>query len=62
MDYKLQQDLDRFFRVYRNNVCDMLHQKLPSAAAMVIERELDEEFALFQTSVVNRLEEEFNRR
>lgn len=61
MDYKLQQDLNHFFQVYRNNVSDMLRQKLPSAAAMVIEKELDEELALFRTSVMNRLEDEFNR-
>ena len=60
MDAKLRQDLERFFRVYQSNVNDILAQKLPTGHALLLSKELDEEFDLFRTSLMNRLSEEFN--
>lgn len=60
MDAKLRQDMERFFRVYQSNVNDILVQKLPASHALLLSKELDEEFDLFRTSLMNRLSEEFN--
>lgn len=62
MDARLQKDLERFFRVYQGNVSDILSAKLTPATAARIKAELEEEFSLFHTSLMNRLNEEFNQR
>lgn len=61
MDIKLQQDLDHFFQVYQNNTSEKLHQMLSPAFADSLERELAEELFLFRNTLMNRLNEEFNR-
>lgn len=62
MDARLQKDLERFFLVYQGNVSDILSSKLNPVMAARIKPELEEEFYLFRTSLMNRLNEEFNQR
>ena len=56
----LKDDLNRFCRVYLDNMSDVL-KRLPTPAAMKIKQELEEEFDLFQLSMFNRIEEEFTK-
>ena len=58
MTQKLQSDLERFFRVYQNDVSEVLKKQLPPKVAGPVERALDEEFELFRVSLINRLTEE----
>ena len=61
MDIKLQRDLDRFFRVYKNNTSEILNQMLPMEVANAVEAKLNDEFDDFTTSLKNRLAEEFRK-
>lgn len=60
MNLSLQNDLDRFCRVYLQNVDDTL-RKLPAPMAIILKKQLEEEFSLFRTSMLNRIEEEFKK-
>lgn len=59
MDYKLKEDLNHFFTVYKNNVSYELRSKMPSDLARAVERILDDELDPFHQSIMNRLEEHF---
>ena len=56
MDPMLKNDLNRFCRVYLDNVSDIL-KKLPMPVAMKVKQDLEEEFDLFRRSMFNRIEE-----
>ena len=58
MNHKLEQDLQRFCRVYEANAAEVLHQQLPPAVAAAVERKLEEEFELFKVSLFRRLSQE----
>lgn len=58
MKPELQNDLDRFCRVYRQNTEDVLRKCLPAVPGAVIQAKLEEEFDLFKMSLYNRLNEE----
>lgn len=59
MDYKLKQDLDHFFSVYKNNVSYDLRSKMPPDLVRMVERIVDDELDLLHQSTMNRLEEHF---
>lgn len=59
MDYKLKQDLEHFFSVYRNDVSNNLRSGLRPDLARLIEQMLGNELGLLQESVMKRLEEYF---
>ena len=61
MNSSLENDLNRFCRVYLNNTSDLL-RKLPMPIAAVLKQQMEEEFDLFRTSMFNRIEEEFRKR
>ena len=54
LDSGLKGDLDRFFRVYLNNVDEILHGVRLSEP---VRRELADEFEAFRASIINRIEE-----
>lgn len=58
MKPELQNDLDRFCRVYQQNVEDALRKCLPAVPGAVIQAKLEEEFDLFKMSLYNRLNED----
>ena len=60
MNSSLENDLNRFCRVYLNNTSDLL-RKLPMPIAAVLIQQMEEEFDLFRTSMFNRIEEEFRK-
>lgn len=60
MNSSLENDLNRFCRVYLNNTSDLL-RKLPMPIAAVLKQQMEEEFDLFRTSMLNRIEEEFRK-
>ena len=60
MNSSLENDLNRFCRVYLNNTSDLL-RKLPMPIAAVLKQQMEEEFNLFRTSMFNRIEEEFRK-
>lgn len=60
MNSSLENDLNRFCRVYLNNTSDLL-RKLPMPIAAVLKQQMEEEFDLFRTSIFNRIEEEFRK-
>ena len=60
MNSSLENDLNRFCRVYLNNTSD-LFRKLPMPIAAVLKQQMEEEFDLFRTSMFNRIEEEFRK-
>ncbi len=60
MNSSLENDLNRFCRVYLNNTSDLL-RKLPMPIAAVLKQQMEEEFDLFRTSMFNRIEEEFRK-
>lgn len=54
VNYNLQQDLERFFRVYLSRTEDIVRVLPP-----MLKREFDEEADLLKQSILNRLEEYF---
>ena len=56
VDHKLQQDLERFFRVYLSRTEDIARALPP-----MLKREFDEEADLLKESILNRLEEYFRQ-
>lgn len=59
MDYKLNQDLERFFDVFTEHVQGELHKFQATPEAKRFDKELCEEIDLLRTSVMRRLDEYF---
>ena len=57
MDVLLKDDLERFCRVYQNNTSEILNKILPLPMSQLVQKQLEDEFLLFRTSLFNRLEE-----
>lgn len=55
---RLQQDLHRFFRVYEDNIDDILRKTLSPPAYAMVKKDIDDEFDTFRRSLLNRLSEE----
>ena len=53
MDYRLQQDLERFFSIYQSRIAKFV-APLPTTA----KAELDEELELLKVSVLHRVAED----
>lgn len=58
MSNALKNDLARFFRVYEEEVADVLQKTVPPATRPITERALRKEFELFKASLLNRINEE----
>ena len=57
MDYRLQQDLDRFFAVFTDRVQGELHKFKATPEAKRLDSKICEEIELLRISVMRRLEE-----
>ena len=58
MKPKLKEDIDRFCRVYQNNINDILNT-LPVSASLLVKRQIEDEFSDFRVHLISRLENEF---
>ena len=57
MDYKLERDLRDFCQLYRKNMDETLRKYLQSPLYSQVSEELEEDFHIFQLSLMNRLKE-----
>lgn len=55
MDRQLKDDIERYCRVYQNNISDILN-KLPGPVAAWAKQQIENEFSEFHTHLMNRLE------